>query len=198
MTKPRLLILGHARHGKDTVAEILRDKHGFDFRSSSFFVAEQVVRPELARRGIVYDSLEDCYADRVNHRATWRDIIADYNEADPSRLSAAILEVADVYVGMRTHREFVASVYLFDAILWVDASRRGVPPEGRDSMDIEYNAKLMWWIDNNGSLSDLENEAGRFIAALSEERAEAEKGTFAAWSALSEQQRVAALANKRD
>ncbi|MDR7061994.1 MULTISPECIES: hypothetical protein [unclassified Sphingopyxis] len=166
LQKPRLLILGHARHGKDTVAEILRDKHGFDFRSSSFFVAEQVVRPELARRGIVYDSLEDCYADRVNHRATWRDIIADYNEADPSRLSAAILEVADVYVGMRTHREFVASYHLFDEVAWVDASGRGVPPEGSDSMDIEYNPALMLRIDNNGALADLEAEVDRFVGVL--------------------------------
>lgn len=164
--KPRLLILGHARHGKDTVAEILRDRHGFEFRSSSYFVAEQVVRPELARRGIVYETLDECYADRVNHRATWRDIIADYNEADPSRLSAAILEVADVYVGMRTHRELVASYHLFDEVLWVDASERGVPPEGKDSMDIEYNPHLMLRIANGGTLADLEAEVDRFAASL--------------------------------
>ena len=35
MANPKLLIIGHARHGKDTVAEILRDTHGYDFVSSS-------------------------------------------------------------------------------------------------------------------------------------------------------------------
>ena len=29
--KPKLLVIGHARHGKDTVSELLRDRHGFSF-----------------------------------------------------------------------------------------------------------------------------------------------------------------------
>ena len=37
---PRLLILGHCRHGKDTLAEILRDEFGMTFESSSQSAAD--------------------------------------------------------------------------------------------------------------------------------------------------------------
>lgn len=105
----KLLILGHARHGKDTAAEYLRDAHGFSFQSSSLFLAANIVRPALAGRGLFYDSLEACYADRVNHRALWREIISDFNRDDPARLAKAILAVSDCYVGMRTARKLWAT-----------------------------------------------------------------------------------------
>jgi hypothetical protein len=34
MTKPKLLVIGHGRHGKDTVCEMLRDHYGYTFESS--------------------------------------------------------------------------------------------------------------------------------------------------------------------
>ena len=166
--KPKILVLGHARHGKDTVGEILRDRYGLTFESSSFFLAAKVVRPEMERRGITYGSLDECYADRVNHRALWREIIGEYNGKDPSLLARSILEVADMYVGMRTQREYVAAIPLFDVIVWVDASGRGVPPEGRDSMTIEYDQKTMKTINNDGTLADLEREVDDFIADVRE------------------------------
>lgn len=169
MNKPRILILGHARHGKDTVAEILRDHHGFDFRSSSFFLAEKVVRPALAERGITYASLDECYEDRVNHRALWREIIADFNGDDPALLAKSILAECDVYVGMRTDREYRASLPLFDVVVWVDASRRGIPPEGTDSMTIEYDPETMHRIDNGGGLGWLSAQVGRLIEKLRED-----------------------------
>lgn len=164
--KPRVLILGWARHGKDTVAEIMREEHGYTFESSSYFLAEKVVRPELGRRGIVYDTLEECYEDRVNHRATWREIIGDYNGADPALLARSILEVSDCYVGMRTDREYRAARNLFDAVVWVDASRRGIGPEGRDSMDIDYDPKTMFRIENGGTLAWLKVGVRRFVEAI--------------------------------
>jgi hypothetical protein len=163
----KLLILGHARHGKDSAAEYLRDRHGLSFRSSSLFLAETVVRPALAERGITYPDLEACYADRVNHRALWRDIIADFNAADPARLAKAILAVSDCYVGMRTARELWASRSLFDAILWIDASGRGLPPEGKDSMDITFDPAWMIRIDNGGSLEAMQQQLDDWIRAAS-------------------------------
>ncbi|MGL5446586.1 MAG: hypothetical protein ACRDBL_04680 [Rhabdaerophilum sp.] len=151
----KLLILGPARHGKDTAAEYLRDAHGVSFQSSSLFLAETVVRPALAGGGIFYDSIEACYADRVNHRALWREIIADFNGDDPARLAKAILAVSDCYVGMRTERELWASRSLFDAILWIDASGRGVPPEGADSMEISFDPAWMARIDNGGTVEEM-------------------------------------------
>lgn len=163
----KLLILGHARHGKDTAAEYLRDVHGLSFRSSSLFLAETVVRPALAERGITYPDLEACYADRVNHRALWRDIIADFNGEDPARLAKAILAVSDCYVGMRTARELWASRALFDAILWIDASGRGLPPEGRDSMDITFDPAWMIRIDNGDTLEAMQAQLDAWMRAAS-------------------------------
>lgn len=154
MTNPKILILGWARHGKDTVAEILRDHFGYTFASSSMFCAEEVCRPAMAELGITYDSLEECYADRVNHRATWYEAIKAYNAEDPARLAKGILETGDLYVGMRSAYEFAEARKLFDHIWWVDASGRGLPPEPRDSMDIDFEEGFTL-IENNGTVVDL-------------------------------------------
>lgn len=151
---PKLLILGWARHGKDTVAELLERRHGMTFRSSSYFLAQACVRPYLEARGIVYDSLADCYEDRGNHRDLWNKAIVEYNE-DPTRLTREILAVADCYVGMRSAREYEATKDFYDHILWVDASGRGLPAEPTSSMDIVYDPSRMILIDNSGSLEDL-------------------------------------------
>ena len=160
-----ILILGYARHGKDTAAEHLRDAHGVRFHSSSWFLAENVVRPELAGRGLFYDSPEDCYADRVNHRALWREIIEDYNRDDPARLAKAILADADCYVGMRMAREFWASRALFRRIFWIDASARGLPPEGADSMNIAFDPAWMIRIDNGGSVEAMKAQLDDWMRA---------------------------------
>src|SRR6185369_672766 len=47
--KPRIVLVGHGRHGKDTVAEMLRDEYGFSFCSSSLFCAERVMMPAFAQ-----------------------------------------------------------------------------------------------------------------------------------------------------
>jgi hypothetical protein len=152
----KLLILGYARHGKDTVAELLRDCYGLKFESSSLFLAEAVVRPYLAQRGVNYSSLDECYADRGNHRAAWYDAICDYNEKDPAKLAREILKVADVYIGMRASRQYEASRQLFDATFWVDASGRGLSPESTTSNGLSYIPDEMIFIDNSGTLKDLQ------------------------------------------
>lgn len=163
----KVLILGHARHGKDTAAEHLRDAHGVSFRSSSLFLTETVVRPALAERGLTYPNVGACYADRVNHRALWRAIVEDYNADDPARLAKAILAVSDCYVGMRSEREYLASRALFDVIFWIDASGRGIPPEGSDSMTITYDPARMVRIDNGGSISDMKAQFDDWMRSAS-------------------------------
>lgn len=163
----KLLILGHARHGKDTAAEYLNVRHGISFASSSLFLAETVIRPALAGRGMFYDSLADCYADRVNHRALWRELIEDFNRDDPARLAREILAQADCYVGMRMAREFWASRALFDAILWIDASARGLPPEGRESMDITFDPAWMIRIDNGGPVEAMQAQLDEWVRSIS-------------------------------
>lgn len=42
---PKIIVIGHARHGKDTVAEKLSDIYGLPFTSSSIFCADKVILP---------------------------------------------------------------------------------------------------------------------------------------------------------
>lgn len=160
----KILIIGHGRHGKDTVAEYLRDHHGLSFRSSSLFLAETVVRPALVAHGLVYDTLDACYEDRVNHRCLWRDIILEYNAEDKARLAKAVLAVSDCYVGMRSIEEYCASRPLFDAVLWVDAAARGLPSD--PSLTIEFKPDMVL-IDNNGSLDETYEQIDDWMRVIS-------------------------------
>lgn len=146
----RILIIGHARHGKDTVGAILRDRFGYTVADSSRRSAE-IFLYDLLKDKYGYKDFEECYQDRVNHRAEWFDNIAEYNKDDPTRLARNILSDSDIYIGMRSSREIKACVDagLFDAVIWVDASQR-LPLEPSDSFDIDFT-DADWIIDNNGT-----------------------------------------------
>lgn len=154
----KLLVIGHARWGKDTVCEILRDKYQLTFESSSAFVAEKAVRPWLAARGIVYPTYEAMYADRVNHRAEWKTAIGEYNSPDPSKLGKEIFAAFDIYCGCREPREVHAmrTNKAFDFCFWVDARLRH-PPEHESSMGLTEN-DADWVVDNNKDLFHLEKQ----------------------------------------
>jgi predicted HAD superfamily Cof-like phosphohydrolase len=147
----KVLLLGHARHGKDTVAELLRDRHGFSFQSSSMFAAERIVMPHFALTGAPYGDVASCYEDRVNHRATWYDLICAYNREDPARLARELFAESDVYVGLRALDEFkaVERAGLFDLCIWVDRSDH-VGPEDASSCTVTPSCADVV-LDNNGT-----------------------------------------------
>lgn len=146
----KIMIMGHARSGKDTLAEIIKDEAGLSFEGSSSFCAEAFIY--VAIKGILdYRCIEECIEDRVNHRGLWASLIKAYNWDDPARLSREILANNDIYVGIRSRREFDAAKEegLFGLAIWVDASRR-VEDEPSDSFDIDISrADIV--IDNNGT-----------------------------------------------
>lgn len=146
-----VIVLGHGRHGKDTVGEILRDEFGLRFESSSWNSAEHVIFPVLSVT-MGYTNVKECFDDRHNHRSVWRALITQFNLKDPTTLTRKILRDNDAYIGMRCPREYKASEHLFDIKFYVDASERH-PLE--PSMGIDYNPKTMFRIDNNGGLDDL-------------------------------------------
>jgi hypothetical protein len=162
MILPKLLIIGHGRHGKDTVCEILRDNYGFRFQSSSEFCAQKFIYNEL-RHKYGYTSYEQCYQDRHNHRSEWYDMIHAYCQDDYARLGRDIFAENDIYCGLRNKAEFHAmrNTGVFDYCVWVDRSDH-LPLEDRSSMNLEiWMADYV--IDNNSSLEML-NRSVRNLA----------------------------------
>lgn len=149
MTKKlNLMLLGYGHHGKDTVADILTH-YGFTFVSSSWAAAEHVVYPVLSSK-YGYQSVEECFNDRANHRQEWYELIKAYNTPDLARLARRIYDQANIYVGIRDRDEFYAAKDegLFDYAIWVDASKR-LPVESTNSCTVKPDdADIV--IDNNG------------------------------------------------
>lgn len=166
--KPRLLIMGHARHGKDTVCELLRDDYGYRFMSSSMFCAERVVLPaaRASDRMPFYANAVQCFEDRAHHRKFWFDAITAYNTPDKSRLGREIFESFDVYCGIRNAEEFEALklARAFDFAIWVDASERA-PSEGTDSCTVTPNM-ADYVLDNNGPVEDLPAKLDAFMKGI--------------------------------
>ena len=162
MQLPKLLIIGHGRHGKDTVCEMLRNKYGYSFESSSQFCSKLFIYNQLKDR-YGYANEEQCYADRHNHRAEWYDAICNYNVPDASRLGREIFRAHDIYCGLRNKREFFAmkNTGVFDYAIWVDRIDH-LPPESKDSMSLEQ-WMADFTIDNNGTLSELEFNVDQLI-----------------------------------
>lgn len=163
-TLPKLLIIGHATHGKDTCAEFL-EAYGFRCMASSTFATRQVMLPYFAHIGVVYPNEEACYRDRVHHRSTWFQQIEAYNSPYWDRMTREMFDQGyDVYIGMRSRKEFEKSRPLFDKVFWVDASKR-LPMEPTTSNELTpQDADAI--IDNNGTLDQLKRNVFEAIKDL--------------------------------
>jgi hypothetical protein len=172
--EPKLLIIGHARHGKDTLAEKIRDKMGLAFMSSSVFVGQECIWHQWGRRRVWhkwfrrrYSNFDDMFADRVNNRETWANLISAYNTPDKTRTVKTMFDRGfDMYVGMRRLDELVAcrNARLFDHVIWVDAIKR-LPPESKSSMELTPSCADLK-CDNNGPEVDMDvwvNNLQRFL-----------------------------------
>lgn len=151
MNKPTILILGEGRHGKDEAAEYWRDNFGLTFQSSSRAAAEIFIFDSL-KNIFEYDTVDDCFNDRHNHRKRWFDMIASYNTPDETRLAKEIVAKTGGYVGMRRVEEVTAcdEEKIFDLKIWIDASER-VEAESNESCTVtKANADII--VQNNGTL----------------------------------------------
>lgn len=132
----KICILGHGRHGKDTVAELISNITGFKFKSSSEMAAMLFIY-DILKHTEGYNSFEECYLDRHNHRALWHDMICEYNKEDKAKLAKDILSYNDMYVGMRSNDELEAckDIKLFDYIIGVFDPNKAL--ESSDSFNID-------------------------------------------------------------
>lgn len=159
---PKILVVGYARHGKDTFCERLRDHYGYKFVSSSEFCAEKVIFPVLSPI-YGYKTVKECFDDRSNHRAEWFNLIHEYNATDPARLGREIFAECDIYCGLRNAREMEAlkDQGIYTDSIWIDASER-VPAENSSSNTITKNM-ADHVITNNGTLEEFITRIHNFM-----------------------------------
>jgi dephospho-CoA kinase len=165
LTKTNLLIIGHARHGKDTLAEIFQEHYGFTFSSSSQAAADIFIY-DLLKDKYGYTTPEECFENRVNHRQEWYELITGYNKIDKAKLGREIVNKTGCYIGMRDYDEIIECLNqnIFDLIIWVDASKR-LPLEPRSSFNIDMTiADII--VDNNDSLENFQRRAINLGKAL--------------------------------
>ena len=156
----KIMICGHARHGKDQLCEFM----GITYRSSSEVAIDAVIWDAMGHN---YSSKEECFEDRVNHRTEWYNLIKEFNTPDRTRLAREILSTNDVYCGIRDREEFLQARAegLFDLAIWVDASKR-MPLEPAKSISLKAtDCDII--IDNNGTLDELRSKADALKKALS-------------------------------
>lgn len=160
----KLLIIGHGRHGKDSVADIINELWATQGISSSMFAAERVVFRALRDE---YPDAQACYEDRANRRTLWFELIRMYSEHDPARLARELLQEYDIYVGMRCRAEFDACMAqgLFDYVIWVDATARGIPQEPSSSMELTPE-DATYCVYNDGDLQKLYSSTVELLQAL--------------------------------
>jgi len=133
----KIMILGVARSGKDSMAEILHEEFGLKYKSSSMAAVEIFIFNVLKYK-YKYKTMVECFEDRVNHRAEWHKLKTDYNKDDKAKLAKEILIISDCYVGMRDLDELneCKKQNLIDLIIWVDAGDR-IPTEDKSSCNID-------------------------------------------------------------
>lgn len=159
----KILIIGQARHGKDTLAEYLSSKMKLKFSPSSEFVANEIY-PFLKEK-YNYTSVKQCFEDRVNHRSEWFDFICDYNKDDKARLTKEILKTNDIYVGLRCKDELDIAKPLFDIIIYVDASQRCSPEPTSSCTITKWDGDII--ITNDDTLEDFYKKVDNLISVIS-------------------------------
>ena len=161
-----VIIFGHKQHGKDTACEYLEAKYGVSFASSSLFACQLFLFEQMHKEGHSYETIEECFADRVNHRKYWYEAIRDYNTPDKTRLGTKLFSKNDVYCGIRDLEEFRAlkAAGMVRLAIFIDASGR-LEKEDPESMkmDIE-DADIV--ITNNSTLEEFYTKLDRLMAVL--------------------------------
>lgn len=162
---PKIMVIGHARHGKDTVAEYIARKYNLTYESSSHFAARKFIF-DYMKDHYGYATVEECLEDRVNHRELWYNLISDYNLKNAAQLVEDLFLENDIYCGLRSKREFNCAKNrgAIDYTIWVDRSDH-LLPEDKKSMNLEpWMADFI--IDNNRTLEETYRNVGDLMDNL--------------------------------
>lgn len=152
----KILVCGHAQHGKDTFASLLAEELNLKYSPvTQIFIKDHFEEINNAIGG-VYTSAKWLYKYRSLHRDVLFDMISIYNKEDAGRFVKEVLSVADFYVGLRAKREYEATKHLFDYKFW--AYNRHKPVESSRSNELVSDEEFVM-VDNSGDLLELKGKA---------------------------------------
>lgn len=165
MEKIKLCIIGHGRHGKDTVAGMIGKELDYKFKSSSEAASEIFIFNELKDK-YNYKTPFECFEDRSNHRTEWYNLICDYNKEDKANLAKDIMKSNDIYVGMRDDNEMIECkrTGVFDIVIGVFDPRK--PLESPESFNINMFEVSDFIICNNGDLDELKRKVDLILYGI--------------------------------
>lgn len=147
---PKILIIGHGRSGKDTVAQILSNVTGLKWGGVSSYMCKMVAE----KLGVPPD---EAWENRHKNREKWRAIIDEHRKDDPACIVKEMLaEGYSIIAGLRPRAEFDAVKPMFNHTIWVE---RDVPSDPTLELTKE-DATIT--IGNNSTLGEL----GRKVSAL--------------------------------
>lgn len=121
--KLKIMVIGHSRHGKGTVCAML-EQLGYTTTSSSWHACHRWLFEQIQNdvNMPTYNSMEECYADRSNHRNYWKVSIKDFNlQWGLTMLGRSIYDSHNIYDGCRDRQEFdaIKGAQMFDICVWV-------------------------------------------------------------------------------
>lgn len=159
VTAPRrkIAILGYSGAGKDTMAEILNYWYGYRYIQATRFILENYLW-EYYNLDLKYDTYEEAYADRVNNRVEWYNMVCDINRNDPATVAKAIYANSDIYCGIRSIAELKESYDLIDRVYWIHCGKRILIERGSNEIHGAMLLKSEKWkkktivIENKESL----------------------------------------------
>lgn len=163
MDKPlKIIIVGHAGHGKSTVAKFLADRFNLSYAPTSELLIRYIPAILTYFRSRHGWTAEDIIRNKDRYREILAAMIQDYEVSDmyttPKYVRCAELVLGslkmDIYDGMRDGINQLPSTleYLkIDLVIYVDASHR---------VDLEPSMTILqsqadYVFDNNGSLKDV-------------------------------------------
>ena len=167
-----LLIIGHARHGKDTVCEMLSELSNLTFTGSSLLATDLGIFDGIIQKYIKVDvpsirmARQKFYENKEMFRQEMYEAIREFNREDSIRLAIEVFKNANIYCGLRDRREFnaIRAANLVQLVIWVDASLR-CPKEASTSMKLDRTCADII-IENNGSVAELRDKVERLAAIL--------------------------------
>lgn len=146
--KRKLVIIGHAGHGKTTVSKVMAKLYNYRLKDPTDFIAEHI----MVKNGY-YRNFYDALYYKDSEREKWFKAVETYNLSDNTRLVSNIFEHSDIYAGIRKYEELEDVKKKFNPIvIWVE--NKNVKPEPETSCTVKIE-QADFVINNPGTLNEL-------------------------------------------